>query len=228
MKIRNKIISLFASAAIIICAAATNVLAQAKNFAGPSFAVTGAKVSSTTKVSYNDGAGGSAEAHVADIGGNDVGFGLDLSYAFAIDNNFLIGLGFTYGLNETDAGTVAGILKFKSEDQRSVYIQPTYVFNNSFAAFGKLGYYEMDGKATLTQDLFVNGESYGIAAGSLTKKFEGIGYGFGLKGLINQNTYIQAEVQFIDYESEGGGSTASVASFSPETVSGIISVGYKF
>ena len=228
MKIRNKIISLFASAAIITCAAATNVLAQAKNFAGPSLAVTGGKISGTTKVNYNDGAGGSAEAHVADIGGNDVGFGLDLSYAFAIDNNFLIGLGFTYGLNDTDAGTVASILKFKIEDQRSVYIQPTYAFNNSFAAFGKLGYHEMDGKATLTQNLFINNQEYGLAAGSASGKFKGIGYGFGLKGLINQSAYIQAEVQYVDYDSEGGGSANNVASFKPETVSGIISIGYKF
>ena len=224
MKIRNKIIALMIS----LIAMPTFAFSQAKNFAGPSLAVTGGKISSTTKVNYNDGAGGEAEAHVADIGGNDIGFGLDLSYAFAIDNNFLIGLGFTYGLNDTDAGTVASILKFKSEDQRSVYIQPTYVFNNSFAAFGKLGYHEMDGKVTLTQDLFLNNENYGIAAGSLSRKFKGIGYGFGLKGLINQNAYIQAEVQYVDYDSEGGGSANNVASFKPETVSGIISIGYKF
>ena len=224
MKIRNKIIALMIS----LIAMPTFAFSQAKNFAGPSLAVTGGKVSSTTKVNYNDGAGGEAEAHVADIGGNDIGFGLDLSYAFAIDNNFLIGLGFTYGLNDTDAGTVASILKFKSEDQRSIYIQPTYAFNNSFAAYGKIGYHEMDGKATLTQNLFINNQSYGLAAGSASGEFKGIGYGFGLKGLINQKTYIQAEVQYVDYDSEGGGSANNVASFKPETVSGIISIGYKF
>ena len=224
MKIRNKIIALMIS----LIAMPTFAFSQAKNFAGPSLAVTGGKVSSTTKVNYNDGAGGEAEAHVADIGGNDIGFGLDLSYAFAIDNNFLIGLGFTYGLNDTDAGTVASILKFKIEDQRSVYIQPTYAFNNSFAAYGKIGYHEMDGKATLTQNLFINNQNYGLAAGSASGEFKGIGYGFGLKGLINQNVYIQAEVQYVDYDSEGGGSANNVASFKPETVSGIISIGYKF
>jgi opacity protein-like surface antigen len=224
MKIRNKIIALVIS----LIAMPTFAFSQAKNFAGPSLAVTGGKISSTTKVNYNDGAGGSAEAHVADIGGNDVGFGLDLSYAFAIDNNFLIGLGFTYGLNDTDAGTVASILKFKIEDQRSVYIQPTYAFNNSFAAYGKIGYHEMDGKATLTQNLFINNQEYGLAAGSASGEFKGIGYGFGLKGLINQNVYIQAEVQYVDYDSEGGGSANNVGSFKPETVSGIISIGYKF
>jgi opacity protein-like surface antigen len=224
MKIRNKIIALVIS----LIAMPTFAFSQAKNFAGPSLAVTGGKISSTTKVNYNDGAGGSAEAHVADIGGNDVGFGLDLSYAFAIDNNFLIGLGFTYGLNDTDAGTVASILKFKIEDQRSVYIQPTYAFNNSFAAYGKIGYHEMDGKATLTQNLFINNQNYGLAAGSASGEFKGIGYGFGLKGLINQNVYIQAEVQYVDYDSEGGGSANNVGSFKPETVSGIISIGYKF
>jgi len=224
MTIKNKIIALMIS----LIAMPTFAFSQAKNFAGPSLAVTGGKISSTTKVNYNDGPGGSAEAHVADIGGNDIGFGLDLSYAFAIDNNFLIGLGFTYGLNDTDAGTVASILKFKIEDQKSVYIQPTYAFNNSFAAYGKIGYHEMDGKVTLTQNLFINNQNYGLAAGSASGEFKGIGYGFGLKGLINQNTYIQAEVQYVDYDSEGGGSDNNVGSFKPETVSGIISIGYKF
>ena len=220
MKIRNKIIALMIS----LIAMPTFAYSQAKNFAGPSLAVTGGKVSSTTKVNYNDGAGGSAEAHVADIGGNDIGFGLDLSYAFAIDNNFLIGLGFTYGLNDTDAGTVASILKFKIEDQRSVYIQPTYAFNNSFAAYGKIGYHEMDGKATLTQNLFINNQNYGLAAGSASGEFKGIGYGFGLKGLINQNVYIQAEAGLIQYDKE----TKSDIGFEPEVVLGTISVGYKF
>ena len=224
MTIKNKIIALMIS----LIAMPTFAFSQAKNFAGPGLAVTGGKISSTTKVNYNDGPGGSAEAHVADIGGNDIGFGLDLSYAFAIDNNFLIGLGFTYGLNDTDAGTVASILKFKIEDQKSVYIQPTYAFNNSFAAYGKIGYHEMDGKVTLTQNLFINNQNYGLAAGSASGEFKGIGYGFGLKGLINQNTYIQAEVQYVDYDSEGGGSDNNVGSFKPETVSGIISIGYKF
>ena len=86
----------------------------------------------------------------------------------------------------------------------------------------------MDGKATLTQNLFINNQNYGLAAGSASGEFKGIGYGFGLKGLINQNAYIQAEVQYVDYDSEGGGSANNVGSFKPETVSGIISIGYKF
>jgi opacity protein-like surface antigen len=228
MKIRNKIISLFASAAIIICAAATNVLAQAKNFAGPSLAATGAFISNNTKINYNDGID---TGHIADIGENDITYGLDLAYAIPIDNNFLIGLGFTYGLNEADAGKVAGALNFKADNYKSIYIQPTYAFNNSFAGFVKLGYHELDGKATLTRnfDVVTTAELPDtLLAGSISQKFNGVGYGFGLKGLINQNIYLQAEVQFVDYDSEGGGSTASAASFSPETVSGIISVGYKF
>jgi hypothetical protein len=223
MKIRNKIIALMIS----LIAMPTFAFSQAKNFAGPSLAASGAFISNNFKANYNDGID---TGHIADIGENDIAYGLDLAYSIPVDNNFLIGLGITYGLNEADAGKVLGVLNFKADNYKSIYIQPTYAFNNAFAGFVKLGYHELDGKGTLTSNLDVSttGGIDTLLAGSLSKKFNGVGYGFGLKGLINQNIYLQAEVQFVDYDSEGGGSAASAASFAPETVSGIISVGYKF
>jgi hypothetical protein len=227
MKIRNKIISLFASAAIIICAAATNVLAQAKNFAGPSLAVTGAFVGNNVDTQHRNGTAALNEP-IANFGDNDIAYGLDLAYALPIDNNFLIGLGLTYTLNDTKAGSFLGSIKFEAEDHRSAYIQPTYAFNNSFAAFAKLSYHQLDGVAKTTSDITLPLGGT-IGANQSTKgDFEGIGYGFGVKGLINQNIYIQAEIEYVDYDSQGGGSTSSVVQFSPETVSGKISVGYKF
>ena len=227
MKIRNKIISLFASTAIISCAAATNVLAQAKNFAGPSLAVTGGYVGSNVDTHYRDGTS-SRDEPIANFGDNDIAYGLDLAYALPIDNNFLIGFGLTYTLNDTKSGSFLGDIQFEGENHRSVYLQPTYAFNNSFAGFAKLSYHQLDGVAKVTTAISLPAGG-SIAANQTTKgDFEGVGYGFGVKGLVNQNIYIQAEIEYVDYDSEGGGSTSSVVKFSPETVSGIISVGYKF
>ena len=219
----NKTTKICCTLALLASVAATPAFSQAKNFAGPSLAATGAFVSSTFKANYNDGVD---TTPIANIGDSDIAYGLDLSYAFPVENNFLVGLGVTYGLNKTDAGDFLGALKFKAKDSRSIYIQPTYVFNNSFAGFAKLGYHEI--KGTGTSETIDLGGGLGIAAGSFAEKFHGIGYGFGLKGLINQNIYLQAEVQYVDYKGKGGGSVDNVVNVNPETVSGIISIGYKF
>ena len=218
MKIRNKIIALMIS----LIAMPTFAYSQAKNFAGPSLAGYGAFVSHTIKSDFNDG---TTKFHIVDLGGNDIEYGLDLGYSSIVNNNFLIGVGVTHSLNDTDAGKFL-VLDFKAKDHKSIYVQPTYVLNNNFAAFAKLGYHEIEGVGKLTTDLTVNGQT--LLAGSTKEKFKGMGYGFGLKGLINENIYIQAEAQFIDYDKEGGGSNASAVSFEPDTVSGIISIGYKF
>jgi opacity protein-like surface antigen len=221
---KNKIIKLFCFLALLASVSITPAFSQAKNFAGPSIAVTGGFVSHTFASQYNDG---TDTAAIANIGDNDIAYGLDLSYAFPIDQNFLIGLGITYGLNDTDAGEFLGVLKFKAEDAKSVYIQPTYAFSDSFAAFAKLGYHEVKGTATLSTDIDLGGD-LGIEAGSASDTYTGVGYGVGLKGMINQNVFIQAEIQYKDYGSEGGGSITNVLSVSPETVSALISIGTKF
>jgi opacity protein-like surface antigen len=225
----KKLKTICCAVALLATTAATPALSQSKNFAGPSLAVTGAFVSNTVKTNYNDG---DVSFPLATMGDNDIAYGLDLSYAIPVDNNFLVGLGLTYGLNKTDSGDLLGIIKLQAKDSRSIYIQPTYVINNSFAAFAKLGYHEIKGIGTSEGGGFSefneDEEEYGILAGSTTEKYRGTGYGFGLKGLINQNIYLQAEVQYVDYKAKGGGSGDDAVKFNPESVSGIISIGYKF
>ncbi len=223
MTIKKKIIALMIS----LIAMPTFAFSQAKNFAGPSLAITGGVVGNNVDTHYSDGTSSRNEP-IANFGDNDIAYGLDLSYAFQIDNNFLIGLGLVYTLNDTKAGSFLGDIKFEAEDHRAIYIQPTYAFNNSFAGFAKLSYHQLDGVAKTTSAISLPlGGS--IANGQTTKgDFKGTGYGLGVRGLINQNIYLQAEIEYVDYDSQGGGSTSSVVKFSPETISGIISIGYKF
>ena len=222
----NKITTICCAVALLATTAATPALSQAKNFAGPSIAGYGAYVGHTVKSNYNDGTN---TQHITDLGENDIEYGLDLGYSIPIDNNFLIGFGITHALNDTDAGKFLGVLKFKAKDHQSIYIQPTYAFNNNFAGFVKLSHHRTKGTVSLTDDVVLSGaDENTIGADTSSEKFKGTGYGFGLKGMVSQNIYLQAEVNYIDYKSIGGGSVDDVVNFKPETVSGIISIGYKF
>ena len=211
MKIRNKIISLFASTAIIACAAATNVLAQAKNFAGPSIAINGSYVGGSVNTSVSTTSIGS--------GDNATVIGGDISYTFPADNNFFIALGATYDFGKTKAGSLKDdedTLSFSLDEHYSIYIQPGYAVNNNTAVFAKLGYHEAEGKLKVTTSA-----NYGA---SFTKDFSGWGYGFGIKSLLSNNAFIQAEAGYVKYDAEKSGTV----SFKPEVVTGTISVGYKF
>jgi opacity protein-like surface antigen len=222
----KKITTICCAVALLATTAATPALSQAKNFAGPSIAGYGAYVGHTVKSNYNDGTN---TQHITDLGENDIEYGLDLGYSIPIDNNFLIGFGITHALNDTDAGKFLGVLKFKAKDHQSIYIQPTYAFNNNFAGFVKLSHHRTKGTVSLTESVILSGEAENtIGADTSSEKFKGTGYGFGLKGMVSQNIYLQAEVNYIDYKSIGGGSEDDVVNFKPETVSGIISIGYKF
>jgi hypothetical protein len=209
MKIRNKIISLFASTAIISCAAATNVLAQAKNFAGPSIAING---------SFNGGNLAMSEGgDTLKFGEQSNVLGLDAAYTFPVDNNFFIALGATYDLGKTKAGGTTGSVTAKAEldEHKSIYLQPGYTINNSTAIFGKVGYHEADGTLNVT---------VGNASGSLSGTFEGWSYGLGLKSFFNNNSFVQIEGGVTEYDSKSG----LGVNFEPTVVSATISIGYKF
>ena len=210
MKIRNKIISLFASAAIISCAAATNVLAQAKNFAGPSLAIYGGYTGTNTDVTYG--------TTTLSLGQNDTVYGGDLSYGIPIDNNFFVSIGATYDLEKTKAGRIgagASSINLTLDEHYSFYIQPSYAINNTSAIFAKLGYHKAEGKISV---------SYDGQTASGTKDFDAWGYGLGVKTFLNNNVFIQAEASFVDFDKE----TEDGVGFKPEVAAGIISIGYKF
>jgi hypothetical protein len=209
MKIKNKIISLFASIAIMSFAVQTNVLAQAKNFAGPSLAING---------SYNGGNVRMSEGGDTLFFGQESSvLGVDAAYTFPVDNNFFIALGATYDLGKTKAGGTTGSVSATAEldEHKSIYLQPGYTFNNSTALFAKLGYHEADGKLNVT---------VGNASGTLSGTFNGWSYGLGLKSFFNNNAFVQVEGNVTEYESK----TALGVSFEPTVVSATISVGYKF
>jgi opacity protein-like surface antigen len=216
----KKITTICCAVALLATTAVTPALSQSKNFAGPSIAVHTGYTSTDTKLNFDD-------AFSLNFGENDVTFGADLAYSFPVDNNFLISVGATYDFDKIKAGAAGAegetedddlSLKLSLKDRYSFYIEPTYAFNNSTALFAKLAYHQAKGSVNLS-----GGDS---ATGS--KNFEGWGYGFGIKTFLNNNVFVKAEASLVEYDKETYGTGVDAVSFKPETVSGLISIGYKF
>jgi opacity protein-like surface antigen len=206
----NKTTTICCAVALLATTAATPALSQSKNFAGPSIAVHAGYTGANSKFTE--------DGYSENWGENDVTYGADLAYSFPVDNNFLISIGATYDFNKIKAGsrTIGDYsLKASLKDHYSFYVEPTYAFNNSTALFAKLGYHQAKGSVT-EADV---GEST-----TTSKNFEGWGYGFGIKTFLNNNVFIKAEASLVEYDKE----TVEDVSFKPETVSGLISIGYKF
>ena len=134
------------------------------------------------------------------------------------------------------------------KDHYALYVMPTYLVNNSTGIFAKFGYHKQKGSlnykniqtvsegSTIVEEGLGTGES-GVDAlyenatytASGSKNFEGWGYGLGLKTLLTDNLFLQVEAEFIDYKSKSvTGTDDIVYKFKPESLSGTISIGYKF
>lgn len=209
--------------------ATTSVFAQAKNFEGPSAALTIGAVGADTQYNENDIADDSTTK--LNSGKTSLVSGLDLSYAKAVDANWLIGFGITYDFTKTKSGEFSstngaesGSLSISGKNHYSIYVQPTYALNNSTAIFAKLGYHSLKGVVEGSYDDGLNP----VESGSVSAKFKGIGYGVGVKTYINKNLYIQAEAQIVDYKKKTFTEVDYSESYKIKSNAGIISVGYKF
>lgn len=223
----KKITTLCCTVAMLATTAATPALSQSKNFAGPSIAVSGAFVAGDVKVTADNGTDNAS----SNFGKSNIIPSFDLSYGIPLDNNFLLNIGATYDLSKSTLGQANAFIdpetyteKLTIKDHYSLYIQPTYVFSNTSAAFAKLSY--NFAKGTLTE----TGTDLTPESFTASRNIEGFGYGVGLKSLINNNLYIQVEAGIDEYDKEtatdsGNGITYS---FDPKVVTGKISIGYKF
>jgi opacity protein-like surface antigen len=238
----NKTTKICCTLALLVSVATTPAFSQSKNFAGPSIAIGGgynsAKVKSTETVIEN--VSEREDIAVGDttnfsFGDNNFNGLIDLSYGIPIDNNFVLSIGATYDLTDTEVDafnstTTVGegettTIKAKFKDHHSVYIQPTYLINNSTGIFAKFGYHKAKGNLSLNNST--------LDPISLSKNFDGWGYGIGAKTFINNNIYLQFEGSLVEYRSKGGNITNSDEdvfneSIKPEILSALISVGYKF
>jgi hypothetical protein len=224
----KKTTTICCAVALLATTAATPALSQAKNFAGPSIAI-GAGYSS-----YNPEGNltevGAAITSKLDTGKNDFKYLADLSYGFEANNNLVVSLGATYDFNDSEAtfvssndGTNDVSIKGNLKNHYSIYIQPTYLLNNSTGIFAKVSYNYAKNSIKLTED---------AASISFSENLEGWGYGVGAKTFLNDKLYLQFEGSLVKYDKQSktivGDLDDYTISSKPEVLSALISIGYKF
>jgi opacity protein-like surface antigen len=112
-------------------------------------------------------------------------------------------------------------------NDKSIFLQPSYIINENTLGFLKLGYHNMPMRYS---------DGYSILGGSMVSKsqnLDGIGIGAGVEFFLNKNVLFKVEAEHIQYEkmnipsgntvtSSGGGN------LKPSSNNLTISVGYQF
>lgn len=188
-----------AIAAVLCAFGSAQAFAQARNFEG--FSV-GANVEADSEASNaSDGSSGSS---------SNTGLGLQARYDWALGDRFVLGLGGTISTGNRNAGTFASGATAFTSNRYSIDLTPGYAVSKDLLVFGKLS----DINATATGD-----------DGSSTNSTQGIGYGIGVRGMVDHHVFWQAGLDHYRFN-DATFNTGTTASLSGNIVS--FGVGYKF
>ncbi|MEB0133824.1 porin family protein [Actimicrobium sp. CCC2.4] len=195
---------LIATAVAATCAApqAFAQTTQARNFEGFSAGINAnyAKTRATARFGNQSGSSDDTSTNGSVQG----------AYGFALNDKFVMGVGATAGFGDLDAGSFNGV-SVKAKDMVSVYVEPGYKMTNSTLVYGKLSYQRMKGELS-------------GAGTSASDTFDGYGIGVGVRSMISNKFYVQAELSELDYGSE----SVRGIEIEPKQTVGTIGVGYKF
>ena len=227
---------LIVSTALTSLCLTSTAFSQTNNFTGLSLALSASHVDAKNTTTVLNEIFGD---FVLQSNKNNFTPGVDISYGFAIGNNFVVGLGATYDFRKTETGvpTISEVIDDGEDltlltlafpgtlkDHYSLYIQPTYVINKDSAMFAKLGRHFVQVKTTGT--LTIDGELDDVF--EKTSNIEGWGYGLGFKNFLSNNLFIQGDVVAVYYQKINFDLGGVPTSIKPETLNATISVGYKF
>ena len=198
-----KKLSLIAACMVV---AAPQAFAQAKNFEGFSVGLNAEMTRSTTEASPLSASDGS----------NSTGTGLQLQYSLALTDRFLLGLGATASFGTLTAGSSAALgVDFTTKNRSSFDITPSYALTDTTLLYGKVSALSATGVATL------QGTST-----EESKSLNGVGYGLGLRTLVDKNVFLQLGYDWNKYNDvTNNAGTATLKSTSNVFSLG---VGYKF
>lgn len=186
---------------------APQAFAQAKSFEGFSVGV-----------NLNAATGSSEIAVGSDFnknGDSSTNVGVQAAYGLALGESFVLGLGATYDFGDLKGGsisTTSGGYELKGKDRYSVYIEPGFAISSSTMAYAKLGYQGVKGEINLS------------TGQTLSDDYSGVGYGAGIRSMLNRNMYLQAEFVQIYFDEKTQGGIRS----KPSATVGTLGVGYKF
>ena len=152
-------------------------------------------------VSANDG---------SSDGGATTSAGINARYDWSLTPTFAVGLGASYSTGNHAFGSYANGTAATVNNRYSLDIVPTVALSNNYQLFGKIS------------------SIYGTAAssdGTSTNNVQGVGYGIGVRKMLDKNLYVQAGYdlnQFRDVTFTNG----TTSSLKENVYS--IGIGYKF
>lgn len=142
--------------------------------------------------------------------GKTTALGLQARYDWALAPNFAIGLGGSYSSGNHLAGTYANGSAASINNRYSIDVIPTFALANNFQLYGKLS------------------SIYGSAAsndGSSTNDVQGVGYGIGVRQMLDKNMYWQAGYDLNQFR-DVTFATGTTSSLKEKVFS--FGIGYKF
>jgi outer membrane immunogenic protein len=180
------------------CALSAN--AQSSNFEGASVALNVNSATIATNI-----------ASTVAVGESSTNGSIQGAYSFALSETGLFSVGATYALGDLKAGSISeSSITLKAKNFYTIYAEPAIV-NGNTAFYGKLAYIATKGVLTAS----------GATANS---NFSGIGYGVGIRTLMDKNMYVQVEFMNSNFDSK----TINTVTVEPDGTIGTIGIGYKF
>jgi len=197
----KKFIVLAAAAA----ACSTSAFAQVSNFTGPSVGVNLDHTAVSSQIT-------DATTELDGLGQHNVGVSLQAAYGFELTPASVLNIGATYSLSDAKAGHIKdnNTVTFKGKNATSVYFEPGVLINDKTIAYGKVSYETVKMSAD---------------GGNGDKNINGVGYGFGIRTMLDKAWSLQAEVKHVTYGSEKLDRTTD---FKTTATVGTIGLGYKF
>lgn len=149
------------------------VFAQAKNFEGFSI---GANIASA-KTTIEDTTGA-----IASSDGTTTGLDLTAQYNWALGQEFVLGVGVTMGTGSNKAGNFGGT-DVNTKDRYALEFTPGFAMSKDVLLFGKI--------ASLNATVEGGGSSTSVT---------GVGYGLGMRGMVDKNMFWQAGYDLNQYQ----------------------------
>ena len=203
----KKIITL----ATVVAAFSTSAFAQVSNFTGYSAGVNLDHTAVNYENSYSSGGNDNG------FGQQSVGVSIQGAYGLALSNSVILSIGANYSLVDSksyEASSGTGIsITDKLKNQYSLYLEPGYLVSEKTLAYGKVSYESAKGTEDQT------------GQASISKDLHGMGYGFGIRTMLDKNLSLQAEIKSVKYGSE---SSSATSQFKTSATVGTIGLGYKF
>jgi outer membrane immunogenic protein len=152
-----------------------------------------------------------ADTGTASDTGNSNALGLQAQYTFGLGNNFVMGVGGSVGTakrNFSDAGSAVGLATY-SKNNMSLDFTPGYMVTPTTMVYGKVsavtGTLQDDTQAT-------------------SNTINGVGYGIGVRSMIDKNIYWQAGYDSVKYNDV----TDGAVTVAPKGALYSVGIGYKF